>query len=140
LNSTAFTEDCTEKERDMARLNPRPSHATNAPSSRYNSTTPAPSGTSDQENRDPDMHPRGKGKGRATDGPRPQRSSLPTPTSEGSDNTRGQKRKAPEEELDTDEEEELRFKKYFDPNQQADVRREVKRKSRALERDFQGMC
>ncbi|KAK5174718.1 uncharacterized protein LTR77_001800 [Saxophila tyrrhenica] len=128
----------------MARLNNRPS---NAPSSRYNSTTPAPSGTSDQENRDPSMRPGDKGKGRASDAPRPQqRSNLPTPQSEGSSGAQGQKRKrgslnaAPthdEDDEDTDEREERQFKKYFDPNQDPHVRRDVKRKSRALERDFQ---
>lgn len=36
------------------------------------------------------------------------------------------------------EEEEDRFTRYFDPNQDADERRDIKRKSRALEREFNG--
>ena len=126
----------------MARLNTRPS-------SRYNSTTPGPGNTSDQENNDP-VTTRDKGKGRAADMPPPSRASLPTPTSDGSDETRGQKRKRAipqrraseadqsEEELDEEEREAAKFTRYFDPNQDADERREVKRVSRALEREFQG--
>ena len=76
-----------------------------------------------------------------------QRSSLPTPTSEGSEDVRGQKRKrahpdpqhnAADDEQDEDAEDEARFNKYFNPNQDPEERRDVKRKSRALERDFQG--
>ena len=88
-----------------------------------------------------------KGKGRAVDSQ--PRTSLPTPSSENSDESRGQKRKRADacstshvdedaEEEDEDVGEERRFNKYFDPNQDADERREIKRQSRALERDFQG--
>lgn len=130
--------------RKMARLNTRPSHST-AASSRYASRTPGPGASSDQENRDPSMASRNKGKERATDVSAPQRSSLPTPASDGSSDVRGQKRKRAEaaqnvedDDDEDDEDEEARFNKYFDPNQDQEKRREVKRKSRALERDFQG--
>jgi hypothetical protein len=69
--------------------------------------------------------------------PRP---SLPTPTSDRNDSARGQKRRrAAPSPLEADEEEE-RFNRYFDPNQNPDVRRDVKRRSRALEREFQGIA
>jgi non-structural maintenance of chromosomes element 4 len=90
------------------------------------------------------MQARDKGKGRAGDATGAQRSSLPTPASEGSDAARGQKRKrtAPTDDLEEEDdelnEEELRFNRYFDPNQDPEVRRDIKRKSRALEREFQG--
>jgi hypothetical protein len=35
-------------------------------------------------------------------------------------------------------EDEEKFIRYFDPNQDADERRDLKRKSRALEREFNG--
>ena len=70
------------------------------------------------------------------------RSSLPTPTSEPGDTSRGPKRKRverrpadPEEE---DEQEDAKFNRYYDPNQDAETRRENKRKSRALEREYLG--
>lgn len=37
-----------------------------------------------------------------------------------------------------DSEGEDKFIRYFDPNQDADERRDIKRKSRALEREFNG--
>lgn len=85
-----------------------------------------------------------KGKQRASDPPR--RPSLPTPSSEDSDGARGQKRKrdSPHDDEDEDDEDEghdaLRkeFTEHFDPNQDPEVRRTIKRKSRALEREFQG--
>lgn len=90
-----------------------------------------------------------KGKGRAGDD-RSSRTSLPTPASESSSEARGQKRKrvVPQQratqdnddeadELDEDEREAAIFTRYFDPNQDPEVRREIKRKSRALEREFQ---
>lgn len=81
------------------------------------------------------------GKGRASDRPA-SRASLPTPSSydSESDTTRGQKRKRGGEQTREDEsdEEEARFNRYFDPNQDPEERREVKRKSRALEREFHG--
>ena len=123
----------------MARLNTRPSYA----SSRYTSATPGPDNASDQENSDPRAGGMDKGKGRAGDPP--SRTSLPTPTSDGSGDARGQKRKRVEvragihEEEDDEKEAERKFNQYFDPNQDTEERREVKRKSRALERDFQGM-
>lgn len=142
----------------MARLNTRPS-------SRYASEMPGPASgagagdTSDQENHDPVPAIRmDKGKGRAVD--RPSRVSLPTPASDSSNEARGVKRKrlqpqrratevveededdAPEEEeeeeVDEEEGEAAKFVRYFDPNQDPEVRREIKRKSRALEREFQG--
>ena len=133
----------------MARLNARPSHASTAASSRYTSATPRDS--SDQENRDPTPRVRmDKGKERASD--TPATSNLPTPTSDESNGPRGQKRKRIEirpqhgrggtqHEDDEDEEvdeEEAKFNRYFDPNQDADERRQITRRSRALERDFQG--
>ena len=124
----------------MARLNTRPS-------SRYQSETPGPANTSDQENHDPRARPMAKGKGRAVE--LPSRNSLPTPASDSSDETRGQKRKRAvpqrrvtqaeeDEEIDESDREAAKFVRYFDPNQDPEVRREVKRKSRALEREFQG--
>lgn len=125
----------------MARLHTRPSHV---PSSRFASATPGPDNISDQENRDPMEAARDKGKGRASDTQSQRRSTLPTPTSDGNE-SRGQKRKrrevqfdatqATDAEVDSDEES---FNKYFDPNQDAEERREIKRQSRALEREFHG--
>ncbi|KAK4541370.1 hypothetical protein LTR36_008128 [Oleoguttula mirabilis] len=123
----------------MARLNTRPSAT---PSARFDSATPHPA-DSDQENRDPGARARAKGKERAM-APPPARKSLPTPTSDPSDASRGRKRKrvafpATQTEQDEDEDEdvdEVRFKRYFDPHQDPEVRRQIKRKSRALERDF----
>lgn len=72
----------------------------------------------------------------------PSRVSLPTPTSDGSnDASRGQKRKRVEvvpSASQYEDPEEERFNKYFDPNQDPEARRDVKRKSRALEREFNG--
>lgn len=129
---------------EMARLNTRPS---NVPSSRFSSETPRATPQRDspgQENRDPNASTRDKGKARAM-GPPLARSSLPTPTSDGSDASRGQKRKRAEvrfeatqgtqTELDEDEQ---RFTRHFDPNQDPEERRQTKRASRALEREYQG--
>lgn len=127
----------------MARLNTRPS-------SRYNSVTPGPGNTSDQENTDPIASRTNKGKGRASDMPPPSRASLPTPTSDSSNEACGQKRKRTvpqrpsteadedDEEVDEEEREAVKFTRYFDPNQDPDERRDIKRESRALEREFQG--
>lgn len=76
----------------------------------------------------------------------PSGGSLPTPTS-GSSDARGQKRKRvdgrsgpTQEDEDNDEDEETKkWKRYFNPNQDAGERRDIKRKSRALEREFNGM-
>lgn len=76
----------------------------------------------------------------------PSQGSLPTPTSVDEHGTlRAQKRRrtqgldttgSPNDEgADTEED---KFTRYFDPNQDADERRDLKRKSRALERDFNG--
>jgi len=76
------------------------------------------------------------------------RETLPTPSSGDShDASRGQKRKrvhgrdagslGPDESGESETE---KFNRYFDPNQNADQRREVKRKSRNLERKFNGEC
>ena len=124
----------------MARLNVRPSYASNATSSRFTSATPGPVDGSDQENHDPRAQKMDKGKQRA--GYPPRRSSLPTPASDDSE-ARGQKRKRggndAMEDHDSDEEAEDEFTKQYDPNQNPDERREVMRKSRALEREFQGL-
>lgn len=124
----------------MARINNANSTVA---SSRYASETPT-SNTSDQENRDPGARRRDKGKGRASD--MPSQGSLPTPTSvdEGG-GSRAHKRRRTQEPNATGspndepvDEEEDRFTRYFDPNQDAEERRTIKRKSRALERDFNG--
>lgn len=131
--------------KNMARLNTRPSYrSSTAPSSRYPSATPGPGNNSDQENHDPNTTRMEKGKGRARDSAQP-RPSLPTPESGGGSVARGQKRKraearADDQEGDDDEEAETeaKFNKYFDPNQNVDERRELKKRSRALERGFAG--
>ncbi|KAK5137870.1 hypothetical protein LTR08_006639 [Meristemomyces frigidus] len=118
----------------MARLNARPSHA---PTSRDESEAPQ-LGDSDQENRDPGARSKGKGKAPAM-GPPPGRSSLLTPTSDPSDTSRGQKRKRVEiqpTQLTEEEQEEAKLVRYYDPNQNLDERREHKRKSRLIERDY----
>lgn len=72
----------------------------------------------------------------------PSGTSLPTPTSGGSNDARGgQKRKRTDQPTSTqtyEDFEEERFHRYFDPNQDAEERRTIKRKSRALEREFNG--
>ena len=93
-----------------------------------------------------------KGKGRARDEP-PARNSLPTPESGESSDARGQKRKRVEARAQRDREEddadaggeegegagvEAKFNKYFDPNQDPEERRDLKKRSRALERGFAG--
>ncbi|KAF2165335.1 hypothetical protein M409DRAFT_67200 [Zasmidium cellare ATCC 36951] len=121
----------------MARLNhSRTLHPARS-SSNTPSPSPEPSDTSEQENRDPRAMQRDKGKGRAVDPPR--RDSLPTPVSDESETARGQKRKRTEQATQSGEaqdEEDDKFTKYFDPNQNPEIRRQVKRKSRALEREF----
>ncbi|KAK1086149.1 hypothetical protein LTR48_003856 [Friedmanniomyces endolithicus] len=128
----------------MARLNPQSSHA---PSSRYDSATgaPTPGTNSDQENQDPVPARSDKGKGRAMSLPHPrpqQRASRAAPTPDTSD-VRGQKRKRttrPTQETSTPEdvdEDYQKFHEFYDPNQDPETRREQKRKSRALEREFQ---
>ncbi|KAK4503251.1 hypothetical protein PRZ48_006679 [Zasmidium cellare] len=124
----------------MARLNHRETLDPSHNPSDTPSPSPGPSDTSEQENRDPRAMQRDKGKGRAVDPPR--RDSLPTPVSDESETARGQKRKRTEqatqsvEEPEEQDEDEERFTKYFDPNQDPEKRRLVKRKSRALEREF----
>lgn len=73
----------------------------------------------------------------------PRRASLPTPTSDSSNEARGQKRKRVEIRGNVDNDDDLeadeaKFNKYFNPNQDPEERRQIKRKSRALEREFQG--
>ncbi|GIZ45248.1 hypothetical protein CKM354_000842600 [Cercospora kikuchii] len=116
----------------MARLNNRPSTVANS-----RATTIAKSPTPGQENRDPTMR-RDKGKGRASES---SRTSLPTPSSDDTERARGQKRKrthfAMTQEADIPEDqdpEDVKFTRYYDPNQNADQRRQVKRKSRAMYR------
>lgn len=65
------------------------------------------------------------------------RASLPTPNSDTNEGNRGAKRKRVPARVDEQDEEAV-FNKYFDPNQDPEVRRDVKRRSRALERRFQG--
>lgn len=119
----------------MARLNVRPSYSSNIPSSRFPSATPTPADGSDQENLDPRARKMDKGKQRAGEPPR--KSSLPTP-SDDSNEERGQKRKRGDEHGEYDEEED-EFTKEYDPNQDPEERRKIMRKSRALERDIQGL-
>ncbi|SMQ49177.1 unnamed protein product [Zymoseptoria tritici ST99CH_1A5] len=120
----------------MARLNTRPSTVAG---SRLNSVAPPSSNGSNEENHDPEQEKR-----RA-----PPRTSLPTPGSDSSGAGLGQKRKrgntqpmptqatdaGDDDDGDTDKESK-RFNRYYDPNQDKDQRRQVKRKSRKLERDF----
>lgn len=70
----------------------------------------------------------------------PSRGSLPTPTSGASSEGGSSKRKRVDNGDDERDEVEERFTRYFDPNQDPGKRREIKRKSRALERDFNGTC
>lgn len=86
---------------------------------------------------------RDKGKGRASES---SRTSLPTPSSDDTERARGQKRKrthfAMTQEADIPEDqdpEDVKFTRYYDPNQNADQRRQVKRKSRAMYRKLHGM-
>lgn len=125
----------------MARLNTRPS--TVRGSRAGTSVSPSPT-TSGQENRDPAMR-RDKGKERAS---MASRTSLPTPSSDGSGASRGQKRKrthaqaSATQEADVPEDQDpddAKFTRYYDPNQDAEKRRQVKRKSRAMIRDIHGM-
>ncbi|KAI5362409.1 putative nse4/EID Nse3/MAGE-binding protein [Septoria linicola] len=117
----------------MARLNARPSTVAGS-----RATSVALSPTPDQENRDPSMdRRRDKGKGRASDASL--RTSLPTPSSDGTDTSRGQKRKRTQlavtqaEDVPEDQDpEDAKFTRYYDPNQDAEKRRQIKRKSRAM--------
>jgi hypothetical protein len=76
-----------------------------------------------------------KGKQRAGEPPR--KSSLPTP-SDDSNEERGHKRKRGDEHGEPDEDED-EFTKDYDPNQDPEERRKIMRKSRALEREIQGL-
>ena len=76
------------------------------------------------------------------------RTSLPTPSSDGSGASRGQKRKRTQaqagatQEADIPEDQDpddAKFTRYYDPNQDAEKRRQVKRKSRAMIRALHGM-
>nr|POF17128.1 non-structural maintenance of chromosome element 4 [Quercus suber] len=127
----------------MARLNTR---ASDLQGSRRESTRPPTrlgteslvSGTdSDEENIDPSTITRDKGKGRA-DMPSQSRSeTLPTPDSDSSDDSaRGRKRKRGMTQPDEADLQERAFNRYFDPNQDPDIRRDIKRRSRLLEREF----
>lgn len=69
----------------------------------------------------------------------PSRGSLPTPTSGDNSDQRPQKRRRTDGPISERDEAEARFTRYFDPNQDPDERREIKSRSRALERDFNGM-
>lgn len=125
----------------MARLNVRPSYNSTVPSSRLPSASPSFEGDSEQENYDPRAKKMDKGKQRAGDPPR--RVNMPTPESGDSSEARGQKRKRTNaqcrgEHGDSGEEDEDEFTRDYDPNQNPDERRSIMRKSRALERDFQG--
>jgi non-structural maintenance of chromosomes element 4 len=113
----------------MARLNTRVSYAA---SSRFASETPQPDATSDQENR----HPTARSKGKAP--------AMAPPDRRSQANGAGQKRKRVRDECDDQDEEEDHnedtggYTKYYDPNQEVDERRQIKRKSRKLEREFNG--
>lgn len=74
-------------------------------------------------------------------------------TSDGSGASRGQKRKRTHaqaqaqagatQEADVPEDQDpddAKFTRYYDPNQDAEKRRQVKRKSRAMIRELHGMC
>ena len=132
----------------MARLNTRPSTVVGTNHS-ARGTPSLDNNSSDQENEEPQPQRRDKGKGRATD--MPGRSTLPTPDSDTRDAARGQKRKRVEprsatqaEDIDSDGEipqdpEDIeKFNRYYNPAQDPEQRRQVKRKSRALEREFNG--
>lgn len=119
----------------MARVNNRPA----------GTPTPDHIQTSDQENRDPTRHSRrDKGKGRMASSSTRMETRLPTRDPDSTpdpDQSRGQKRKrvtTATQEEDLDEEEDAKFKKYYDPDQNAETRRQIKRKSRALQREFNG--
>lgn len=112
----------------MARLTNRPSVL----SSRHPSVVSE--SQFDQENMDPNEARHDKGKQRAI------ASTLPTPPS-NDDHTvdaRGQKRKrvAAPSVVTEEEAEDEAFTRYFDPNQNPDERRDVKRQFRELERGF----
>ncbi|KAF2721708.1 Nse4-domain-containing protein [Polychaeton citri CBS 116435] len=132
----------------MARLNTRPSYFR---SSRLSTITPDPI-DSDRENQDPSpssRRPKGKQK---TASPAQSRNSLPTPLSDRSmthnddeqssdSTTHGQKRRRldrsnPQREAQYSDEEEAKFNRYFDPNQDPEWRREVKKQTRLLDRRF----
>lgn len=130
----------------MARLNARPPVST---VSRSPSASP-PESSPGQENRDPNSEAREKQKRRAMADARPP-AVTHSPASDGSDAPSGQKRRrveanvaadrgqgADEDHDEEDGERAERFHRYFDPNQDPEQRREIKRKSRALEREFQG--
>lgn len=72
---------------------------------------------------------------------------MPTPSSDDTERARGQKRKrahfgmTQEGDIPEDQDpEDVKFTRYYDPNQNADQRRQVKRKSRAMYRKLHGMC
>lgn len=127
----------------MARLNTRPSSVRAS----HTLSSPHTSQESDQENYDPSGSPRrDKGKQKASMDSSRQKS-LPTPSTENSDASRGQKRKRhqhtqqltqPSDIPDDVDPEDPTYNRYFDPDQKPEARRDVKRKSRALHRQFQG--
>nr|POE62268.1 hypothetical protein CFP56_70655 [Quercus suber] len=128
----------------MARRNNRPSdlpgarHEATHSASRYNKS-PVSGNLSDEENIDPSSIRKNKGKGRAEMPSQSRSDNLPTPNSDTSDNgSRGQKRKRGTGHEDGADFREQAFNRYFDPHQDPDVRRDIKRKSRLLEREFNG--
>lgn len=75
----------------------------------------------------------------------PAQGDLPTPRSADEHDTRAQKRRrvtsqgnAGSPNGNNEDDEEAKFKRYFDPNQDVDERRDIKRRIRALERGFNG--
>ncbi|EME45398.1 hypothetical protein DOTSEDRAFT_170771 [Dothistroma septosporum NZE10] len=132
----------------MARLNTRPSTIAGA-NSPIRGTPALDNNYSDQENEEPEAERprRDKGKGRASE--MSGRSTLPTPDSDTRDTAPARKRKRAEaqsatqaEDIDSDgevpqdPEDVERFNRYYNPAQDPEQRRQVKRKSRALEREF----
>lgn len=130
---------------DMARQNTRPSnllvprHEPTRAAATYVTRSPVSGIGSDEENIDPSTKRKDKGKGLADMPSRSQSDNLPTPDSDASDDgLRGQKRKRVMVQPEETEDQEQAFNKYFDPNQDPDVRRDIKRRSRLLEREFNG--
>ncbi|GAB7348728.1 hypothetical protein MBLNU459_g7465t1 [Dothideomycetes sp. NU459] len=110
---------------------PHAAHVSTPPSPLHTS----PSSLSDKENQ-PASRPKDKGKGRM----RPP-AELPTPTSDDASGSHSAKRRRIESSRnggadDGDEDEEDQSQKWYDPNQDPTIRQDIKRKSRALEREF----
>jgi hypothetical protein len=114
----------------MARVNQRPSetpahssHLSVAPSSVAPSS---PNLSSDKENQS-DLAPRDKGKGR-----------MQSTTSDSNSAKRRRIQARPTASAARDEE--LDESRFYDPTQDQHERQEIKKKSRALEREFNGAC